>query len=79
MTMSPISCHLHYGRPEIKERGKKYASIQGAPHAFRGCRYSLVGEGGILTSMCVRINRCPASNDNSVFSRRTKDGEVNEG
>lgn len=63
----------------MKERGKKYASIQGAPHAFGGHLYSLVGEGSILIGICSRINRCPASNNTSVFSRRTKDSEVNEG
>ena len=65
--------------PKTKDRNKKNASIQGASHAFGGLMYSLVGKTGILTSICSRITRCPARNNNSVFSRRTTDGDVNEG
>lgn len=73
----PALCQTLVG-PETKDRNKKNASVQGVSHAFGGLMCNLMGKAGILTSICNRITRCPARNNNSVFSRRTKDGKVNE-
>lgn len=51
--MSTIYCHLlcarHCGRPEIEERSKKYASIEGAPQVFVGCMIQSSGRGRYIT------------------------------
>lgn len=64
---------------------KKFPCLQEAAQAFGGLMYSLMGKADILIYTCNRVlNRCPIRYSNiiiiyHVFSRRTKDREVNEG